>query len=97
MLWSSFLLENSLYSGVKKFIMFLKLVGNLDKMTIATPKIFKLLFQESLRIFVFVWSYKLLFHTIYIALTRCIQFKTHITYAFLYLLNNTTTLHHLSY
>jgi hypothetical protein len=28
--------------------------------------IFELLFQEFLRIFVFVWSYKLLFHTIYI-------------------------------
>jgi hypothetical protein len=32
----------------------------------ATPKIFELLFQEFLRIFGFVWSYKLLFYTIYI-------------------------------
>ena len=38
----------------------------------ATPEIFGLLFREFLRIFVFVWSYKLLLHTIYDALTRCV-------------------------
>ena len=63
-LLSSFYLENSLNFGVNEIISFQKLVGNLDKMTVATPKIFVLLHQEFLRIFVFVWSYELLFHTI---------------------------------
>ena len=34
-LLSTFLLENSLYFGVDEMISFLKLVGNLDKMTVA--------------------------------------------------------------
>ena len=34
-LLSSFLLENSLYFGVNEIISFQKLVGNLDKMTVA--------------------------------------------------------------
>ena len=34
---------------------------------LATLEIFELLFQEFLRMFVFVWSYTLLFRTIYIA------------------------------
>jgi hypothetical protein len=37
-----------------------------------------------LRVFVFVWSYKLLFHTIYIAQTHCICFKAHIAYVFVF-------------
>ena len=69
---SSFLLNNSLYFGVNEIISFQILVGNAYKMTIATLsrqtlEIFGLLFQEFLRRFVFVWSYKLLAHTIYIA------------------------------
>jgi hypothetical protein len=48
-----------------------KLVGNLDKTTIANlgrqhQRSLNSYFKSSLRIFVFVWSYKLLFHTIYI-------------------------------
>ena len=35
LLSTSFLLQNSLYFGVNKIINFQKLVGNLDKMTIA--------------------------------------------------------------
>ena len=67
----SFFLKNSLYFGVNENISFQKLGGNLDKMTIAnlgrqhqhlwTP-ILRVL--EKICIF---WSYKLLFHTIYIA------------------------------
>ena len=34
-LWYSFLLEDSLYVGVNEIISFQKLVGNLDKMTVA--------------------------------------------------------------
>ena len=60
-----FLLENSLYFGVNELISFQKLVGNLNRMTV--PKIFGLLFQDSLRMFVFGWGYKLLFHKKYIA------------------------------
>ena len=58
-LLSSFLLEISLNVGVNEIIGFQKLVGNLDKMIVAN--LGKLGF---LRIFLFVWSYKLLFHTI---------------------------------
>ena len=84
---SSFLLENSLYFGVNEIISFQKLVGNLDKMTIANlgrqhQRSLDSYFKEFLRNFVFVWSYKLLFHTIYIAQTPCIYFKAHITYFF---------------
>ena len=44
----------------------------LDKMTIANlgkkhPYIFRLLFEDFLRIVVIVWSYELLFHNIHIA------------------------------
>ena len=58
-------------------INFQKLVSNLDKMIIANlgsqhQRSLGFLFQKFLRIFVFVWSYKLLFHTIYIAETCCI-------------------------
>ena len=35
-LWSNFVLENSLYFGVHKIVTFLNLVGNLDKVTIAS-------------------------------------------------------------
>ena len=72
-LLSNFLLDNSLHFCINEIISFQKLVGNLNKMTIinssmhATLEIFELLFQEFLRVFVFVWNYKLLFHTIYIA------------------------------
>ena len=67
------LIRQLLHFGVNEIISFQKLVGNLDKMIVAnlgrhaTPEIFELLFQELLGIFVFVWSYKLLFHTIHIA------------------------------
>ena len=37
-------------------------------------------FQELLRLFVFVLSYELLFHVIYIAQTHCAYFKFHIAY-----------------
>jgi hypothetical protein len=71
-LLSSFLLENSLCFGVNEIISFQKLVGNLDKMIVANlgrlhQRSLDSYFKSSLRIFVFVWSYKLLFHTIYIA------------------------------
>jgi hypothetical protein len=64
-LLSNFLLDNSSHFGVNEIFSFQKLVGNLDKIAIAnlgrqTPKIFELFFQEFLRVFVFVWSYKLL-------------------------------------
>ena len=69
-LLSSFLLDNSLYFGLNKVISFQKLVGNVDKMTIANlvdnTRDLGLLFQKFLRRVVFVWSYKFLFHTIYI-------------------------------
>ena len=58
--------SNSLYFGVNEIISFQKLVGNLDNMTVVnltTPEIFGLLCQDIL--FVFVWSYKLLFHHLY--------------------------------
>ena len=69
-LLSSFLLENSLYFGVNEIISFQKLVGNLDKMTVADlgrqhqRSFLDSYFKSSL---FFVWSYNLLFHTIYIA------------------------------
>ena len=50
--------------GVDEIVSSRKLVGHLDKMRVAnlgrqcSPKIFGLLFQEFLRIFAFVWSYK---------------------------------------
>jgi len=56
-LLSNFLLDNSLHFGVNEIISFQKLVGNLDKMTVAnlgrhaTPKIFELSFQEFMKIF----------------------------------------------
>jgi hypothetical protein len=70
-LLSSFLFENSLHVGVNEIISFQKLVGNLHKMTNANLdrqhyRSFGLLLQEFLRIFVVLWSYKLLCHTIYI-------------------------------
>ena len=69
LLLSRFLLENSLYFGVNEIIGFQKLIGNLDKMTVAnlSRQHQRFLFQEFLRIFAFAWSYKLLFCTIYIA------------------------------
>ena len=99
----SFLLENSLYFGVNEIISFQKLVGSFDKMAVAklglaTPEIFGLLFQEFLRMVVFVWSYKLLFHTIHIAQTPCIYIYIQlILLMFMYILDNTTILPHLSY
>jgi hypothetical protein len=79
--------SNSLYFGAIEIISFQTLVGNLDKMTVANlgrqhQKIFGLLFPKFLRIFVFVWNYMLILHTIYIASIRCMYFKTHITYVF---------------
>jgi hypothetical protein len=64
--------DNSLYFGVNEIISSQKLVGNLDKMTLANlgrqhHRSFGLLFQGFLRIFVFVWSYKRLLHTVCIA------------------------------
>jgi hypothetical protein len=57
----NFLLDNSLHFGVNEILSFQKLVGNSDKITVTNlgrqHHIFELLFQELLRIFVFVWSY----------------------------------------
>ena len=72
-LLSNFSLDNSLHFGVNEIISFQKLVPwNLDKMTIANVgrqhhKSLELLFQEFSRVvFAFIWSYKSLFHTIYL-------------------------------
>ena len=81
-LLSSFLLENSLYSGVDKIIVILKSQQGIkirwQLLTwVRNTQIFGLLFQEFLRIFVFVWSYKLLFHTIYILLKLAIYISSY--------------------
>ena len=76
---SGFLLEDYLYFGVNEMISSQKLVGKLDKMTVANlgrqhRRSLDFYFQEFLKKIVSLWSYKLLFHTIYIAQTHCLYF-----------------------
>ena len=69
---SNFSSENSLHFGVNENISFQKIVGNLDKMIVANlgrqhQSSMNSYSKSSWELFVFVWSYKLSFRTIYIA------------------------------
>jgi hypothetical protein len=59
-------LSDNFFFYVNGILSFQKLIGKLDKMTIAKLGREGTLVSRVLRIFVFVWSYKLLFYTIYI-------------------------------
>ena len=91
-LLSNFSLDNSLHFGVNEIISFQKLVPwNLDKMTIANVgrqhhKSLELLFQEFSRVvFAFIWSYKSLFHTIYLYCLNSLYMFSKLIYCFRFL------------